>query len=147
MPAKQTNAGEYASQLLKLVFQAVNYPNVADNASSGPFTNLFVSLHTGSPGATGAQNTTEATYSSYARVSVPRNSGGWIVTANSVSPASTVIFPASTAGNETEGFFAIGTSSIGAGHLLYFGSVSPTISVVGSGITPELTTGSAVTET
>jgi hypothetical protein len=146
MAAKVTSSGEYANNLLKLIFNATNYANMADNASSAPFTNLYVSLHTADPGASGTQTTSEAAYTSYARVAVARTSGGWVVTTNSVSPAATVIFPAATGGSETETFAGIGTSASGAGHLLYRGPITPNIAV-SSGVTPELTTGSTVTET
>lgn len=146
MAAKVTSSGEYAEKVLKLIFNATAYANMADNASSSPFTNLYVSLHTASPGATGNQTTNEAGYTSYARVAVARSGSGWTVTANSVSPVATIVFPAATGGSETETFFGVGTSSTLAGHLLYFGSISPTI-VVSNGVTPELTTGTAVTET
>src|SRR3954470_9785583 len=145
MAAKVTSTGEFACNLLKLVFNATNYANLADNAATSPFTNLYVSLHTASPTATGTQTSSEAAYTSYARVPVARTNVGWTVTANSVSPAATVVFPAATGGSETETFFGIGTSLSGAGHLLYFGAISPTI-VVSNGVTPQLTTASTVTE-
>lgn len=146
MPAKVTSSGEFANNLLKLIFNGTAYANMADNAASSPFTNLYVSLHTASPGATGNQTTNEAAYTSYARVAVARNSGGWTVTTNSVAPAATISFPAATGGTETETYFGIGTSSSGTGHLLYFGAISPTIAVA-NGVTPQLTTSSALTET
>lgn len=146
MAAKVTSSGEYANNLLKLVFNATGYANMADNAASSPFTNLYVSLHTASPTATGNQASSEAAYTGYARVAVARTTGGWTVTTNSVSPVATIIFPAATGGSETETYFGVGTSSSGNGHLLYFGPISPTIAV-SNGVTPELTTGSAITET
>jgi len=124
MSAKQTASGEFANSLLKLIFNATAYANMADNASASPFTNLYVSLHTASPGATGAQTTNEAAYTSYTRVAVTRTTGGWTVTNNSVSPAATISFPQASGGSETETFFGVGTSSSGAGHLLYFGAMN-----------------------
>ncbi len=147
MAAKTTNTSQYANNLLLLVFNATTFANVAINATSSPLTNLYVSLHTSSPGATGSQNTNEAAYAGpYARVAVARTSGGWTVTANSVSPAGTVIFPACSGGTETETYAGIGSASSGAGNLFYFGPISPTIAVA-NGVTPELTTSSILTET
>lgn len=146
MAAKVTSSGEYANNLLALVFNASAYANMADNASSSPFTNLYVSLHTATPTAAGTQTSSEAAYTSYSRVAVTRTSGGWTVSTNTVVPAATIVFPAATGGSETETFFGIGTSSTGAGHLLYFGAISPTIAV-SNGVTPELTTASTITET
>jgi hypothetical protein len=145
MSAKVTSNGEYANNLLLLIFNATPFANMADNAASSPFTNLYVSLHTGSPGASGDQTTNEATYVGYSRVAVARTSGGWTVTGNSVSPASNIFFPQATGGSETETFFGIGTASSGAGHLLYFGALSPTIAV-SNGVTPEIQTGTAISE-
>lgn len=146
MAAKTTNSGGSANNLLLLIFNATTWANVAINATSSPLTNLYVSLHTASPGATGNQTTNEAAYTSYARVAVARTSGGWTVTTNSVSPAGTIIFPAATGGSETETYAGIGSDSTGSGHLFYFGPITPNIAVV-SGVTPELTTSSTVTET
>jgi hypothetical protein len=69
----------FATNLLKLVLQAVAYANIADNAASSPFTNTYVSLHTASPGASGDQTTSETSYTSYARQAVARTSSGWSV--------------------------------------------------------------------
>jgi hypothetical protein len=41
------------NNLLKLIFNATAWANMADNAASSPYTNLYISLHTGSP-ASGA---------------------------------------------------------------------------------------------
>jgi len=142
MAAKQTSG--YANNLLKLIFNGTAFANVADNAGSSPITNLSVALHTASPGATGSLTTSEATYTSYARVNVTRTSGGWTVTGNSVSPAATIVFPASTGGSETITNWSVGIPSTNT--LLYYGSVSPSIVISGSGITPELVTTSAITE-
>lgn len=136
----------FDNDLLKLIFNATAISLIADNAGTTPLTNLFVSLHTADPGSGGSQTTSEAAYTSYARVAVARTSGGWTVTTNSVSPAATIIFPAATGGSETETFFAVGTLTSGAGKILYSGAISPTI-VVSSGVTPELTTATAITET
>lgn len=135
----------FENDLLKLIFNATAIANVADNAASSPLTNLFVALHTADPGEAGTQSTSETTYTSYARVSVARTSGGWTVTANSVSPASTISFPACTGGTATITHFSVGVASSGASKILYKGTVSPNISV-SSGVTPQLTTATAITE-
>jgi hypothetical protein len=133
----------FENDLLKLIFNATAIANIADNAGSSPLTNLYVSLHTADPGEAGDQTTSEATYTSYARVAVARTSGGFTVTGNSVSPAADIVFPAATGGTNTITHFAIGTASSGAGKLLYSGTVTPNISV-SSGVTPRLTTASTV---
>jgi hypothetical protein len=142
MAAKSSS---FDNDLLKLIFNATAIGNIADNAATSPLTSLYVSLHTASPAVGGNQTTNEAAYTSYARVAVARTSGGWTVTGASVSPAATISFPAATGGSETETFFAVGTASSGAGKILYFGAISPTI-VVSTGVQPSLTTASAIVE-
>jgi hypothetical protein len=136
----------FDNDLLKLIFNATAIANMADNAATSPLTNLYVSLHTADPTSAGSQTSSEATYTSYARVAVARTTGGWTVTTNSVSPAATISFPACTGGTNTITNWAVGTASSGAGKILYTGTVTPNISV-SSGVTPQLTTASTCTET
>jgi hypothetical protein len=135
----------FENDWLKLVFNATAIANVADNAASAPLTNLHVSLHTSDPGEAGTQSTNETTYTSYARVAVARSGGGWTVTTNSVSPAAAITFPACTGGTATITHFAVGVASSGATKILYKGTVTPNISV-STGVTPQLTTASTITE-
>lgn len=135
----------WSNDILALLFNATAVPNIAINATSSPLTNLYVSLHTANPGAAGSQTTSEAAYTSYARVAVARTSGGWVVSGTSVTPAASIAFPVATGGSETETFFGIGTAVSGAGVLLYSGSISPTIAV-SNGVQPILTASSSVTE-
>lgn len=135
----------FENDFLLLIFNATAIANIADNAASAPLTNIAWSLATADPGEAGTQLTNEAAYTSYTRVNVARTSGGHTVTANSMSPAANVDFPAATGGSETETHFAVGTAFSGAGKILYFGTVTPNI-VVSSGVTPRLTTASTVTE-
>lgn len=133
------------NDLLKLLFNATAIANIADNAASSPLTQLAVALHTADPGEAGDQTTSEATYTSYARVNVNRNSGGWTVTANSVSPAANISFPAATGGTNTITHFSIGVTGGGATKILYKGTVTPNIAVT-NGVTPILSSSSTVTE-
>lgn len=135
----------YENDGLKLLFNGTAIANIADNAASAPLTNLYVSLHTSDPGEGGSQITNECAYTSYARVAVARTSGGFTVTANSVSPVADVNFPQCTGGTETATHFAIGTASSGAGKLLYSGTITPNISISNL-VTPILTTGMTITE-
>lgn len=142
----KTNTWE--NSLLLLLFNNTNVANVGDATGlrgSSTAGSLYLSLHTSDPGEAGDQTTNETTYTSYARVAVARSGAGFTVTANSVSPAANVDFPACTGGTATITHFGIGTASSGAGVLLYKGTVSPNISV-SSGVTPRLTTATAITE-
>jgi hypothetical protein len=130
------------------MFNNTNIANVGDATGlrgSSTAGSLYVSLHTADPGEAGDQTTSEATYTSYARVAIARSGAGFTVTSNSVSPASNVDFPAGTGGSGTVTHFGIGTASSGAGVLLYKGTVTPNI-VTGNGVTPRLTTATAITE-
>lgn len=135
----------FENDLLLLIFNGTTIANLADDASVSPLTDLFVSLHTADPGEAGDQTTNECAYTSYARVTVARTGAGWVVTANSVSPAANITFPAATGGSETATHWAVGTDTSGTGKLLYSGTIAPNI-VISNGVTPILTTASAITE-
>lgn len=135
----------FENDFVKLIFQASAIANIADNAATSPLTNLYLSLHTADPGEAGSQTTSEATYTSYARVAVARTSSGFTISGNQVTLASNADFPAATGGTNTITHFGIGTASSGAGKLLYKGALSPTISV-SSGVTPRINSGVIVTE-
>ena len=136
----------FENDLLKLIFQATAIANIADNAASAPLTNLFVALHTADPGETGDQTTSEAAYTGYARVSVARSSGGWTITANSVSPVAAITFgecTASAGGPITHA--SVGVATSGASKILYSGAITPNITMA-VGVVPQLKTLSAITE-
>ena len=135
----------FENELLDLIFNATAIANIADDAGIGPLTNLFVALHTADPGETGLQNASECTYTGYGRVTVARTSGGWTITTNSVSPTADIDFGAATAGTETATHFSVGVAVSGATKILYYGAISPTISI-SNGVTPRLTTASTITE-
>ena len=136
----------FENDLLKLVFNATAIANLADNASSSPLTNLSVALHTADPGESGDQTTSEATYTSYARVSVARTTGGWTAaSAGSTSPVANIDFPACTGGTNTITHFSVGPTGGGATKIFYSGTVTPNISV-SNGVTPRLTTATTITE-
>lgn len=141
-------ANTCAQGLLELFFKNNAFANFGDasglqpSASAG---NLYISLHTADPGAAGAQNTSETSYTSYTRVAIPRSGAGWSRTNQTVNPFATISFPACTGGTATITHWGIGTASSGAGQLLYSGTVTPNIAVA-SGITPQLTTASSVTQ-
>lgn len=140
-----SKSNTFENDLLQLIFQATPIANICDNAAIGPLTNIYVSLHTADPGETGLQNTSEAAYTGYARVAVARTAGGWTITANSVSPAANIDFGACTGLTATITHFGVGVASAGATKLLYSGTVTPNIAV-SNGVTPRLTTASAITE-
>lgn len=136
------------SAILKLVYNATAWTNYAVNATTSAQTNTGVSLHTADPGDAGNATTSEVTYTSYTRVNVARTTGGWTETSGSVSPVSTIAFPAGTGGSGTVTHFATAASNAtpptGAQEILWSGTVTPNI-VTGNGVTPQLTTSSTIT--
>lgn len=133
------------SAILKLIFNATAWANYADNAASVPETNIICALHTADPADAGTQSTSEAAYTSYARVNVARTTGGWTETTGSVSPVAAINFPASGASGTTVTHFSTGKSGGGASAILWSGTVTPNIAIGAAGITPQLTTATAIT--
>jgi hypothetical protein len=131
---------------LKLYFNAIAIPNLADNAVSGPLADLYVALHTADPTDAGTQVTSEAAYTGYVRVPVARTSGGWTVTGNSVSPAANVDFDECTAspGNPLT-HFSVGRAASGAGTADYIGTLTPNVTMA-VGVIPRVKTTSTITE-
>lgn len=130
----------FENDILLLIFNATGIANIADNATSSPLTNLFVSLHTADPGEAGNQTTNEATYGGYARVAVARSGSGWTVTGNAVENAALVQFPQCTSGTNTITHVGVGTASSSTGKLLYKGALTSSLAV-STGIQPQFAAG------
>lgn len=124
-----SKANSFETDVLALIFNATPIANLADNAASSPVTNLYVSLHTADPGEAGDQTTSEAAYTSYARVAVARTSGGWTVAGNSVTNAASISFPQCTGGSATATHVGVGTLASGTGKLLYKGALTASLAV------------------
>lgn len=136
----------FINDYLKLLLNATPIANIADNAATSPLTNLFLSLSTGTLSAASDQLTTEAAYTSYARVAVARTTGGFTAaSAQSSALVATASFPAATGGSETETYAMLGTLVSSNGKSLYWGQISPSLAVA-NGVTPQLTTATTVTE-
>lgn len=137
----------FENDILLFLFNNTTIAGVGDTTGlvgSSSAGNLYVSLHTADPGEAGNQTTSECTYGSYARVAVARSGAGWTVSGNSVSPAATISFPAATSGTETATHMGIGSTSAGTGKLMFKGAISPNIAIA-TGVTPQLTTSTAIT--
>jgi hypothetical protein len=119
----------FSNDLAALIFNATAIANMADNASSSPLTNLYLSLHTASPGTGGSQTTNETSYTNYTRVAVTRNSSGWTVSSGAATNAALIQFPQCGASGATITHVAIGTSSSGTGKVLYAGALSSSLAV------------------
>ena len=111
------------NNLLKLLYTATAYANVADNAASSPFTNVYYALHTQDPGESGDQTTSEAAYTGYARVAVARTTGGHTATTNSISPVATITFPVATGNHQTLLYYSAGWAASGASEIIHSGPI------------------------
>ena len=92
-------------------------------------TNLYVALHTADPGEAANQQTSEATYTSYARVTVARDATGWDVVGNQASNDDLLQFPQCTGGSNTLTHVSVGTAASGAGQILYSGALNAPLDV------------------
>lgn len=110
------------NDVLEMIFKATALSWAAN-------THLYLALHTGDPGEGGSQTTSEATYTSYARVSVIRTSSGWTVSGNTSSNAALVQFPQCTGSTNTITHVSIGTATSGAGQIVYSGALNASLSV------------------
>lgn len=105
--------------------------------------NLYIALHTADPGEAGTQATSEATYTSYARVAVERTGSGWTVSGNQASNTSLIQFPQCTGGSNTITYVSVGTDSSGATEILYSGALNSSLSVTNL-IQPQFSAGALV---
>ena len=136
-----------ASNILKLIFNATPWANMADNAASSPYTNLYLSLHTADPGTGNNQTTNETTYTNYVRIPVIRTTAGWTISSNTASNAALAQFAQCGVTGATLTYVAIGTNVSGAGNVLYSGALNSALTVA-NGIQPQFSIGAlTVTET
>jgi hypothetical protein len=135
------------NNILKLIFNATAWANVADNAASSPLTNLHLSLHTADPGVGGSQTTSETAYTNYTRVAVVRTTSGWTAaTTSSTQNVALAQFPQCGATGSTVTHVAIGTAASGAGTILYSGALNSSLAVANL-IQPQFSAGAlTVTE-
>lgn len=126
--------------LMLLLFNATTFNGIAENDTTSPNTDLYVSLHTADPGEGGSQTTNECAYGSYARVAVARSGSGWTVTNNTATNAALVQFPQCSSGSETATYVGIGLASTSTGTLLYSGALSASLAI-SSGIQPQFSAG------
>ena len=135
------------NSLINLLYRATAWANVADNAASSPFTNVYVSLHTSSPSAGGSgQAENETAYTNYARQAAARSTGWDAASGGATANAATISFPQCGASGATLTHVATGTASSGAGTVWHYGALNSSLAV-SSGITPQFAAGAlTVTE-
>jgi len=135
---KSTSA---SNSILALIFNATTWADIAENDSSSPATNLYLSLHTADPGVGGSQTTNETSYTNYARIAIARTTGGWDVpSGGATANAALAQFAQCGASGATLTHVAIGTGSSGAGLVLYAGALTSSLAVA-NGIQPQFAAG------
>lgn len=138
-----SGSNDLETDLLELLFKNTNIANLGDatgvRGSTGAGS-LYVALHTADPGETGKQNTSEISYTGYARVAVARSGSGWTVSGNQVSNAAAVTFGACTAGSGTATHFSVGYESSGATKMIGSGALAASLAI-SAGITPAFAIG------
>jgi hypothetical protein len=122
---------------VNLLYRSTAFANVADNAASSPFTNVYVSLHTANLTAgTGTQTDQETAYTNYARQAVARSTGWGAAASGATSNAATISFPQCGVTGATLTHCATGTAVSGAGTVWHYGALNSSLAV-SSGITPQ----------
>lgn len=118
------------NNILALIFNATTWNDIAENDTTSPATNLYLSLHTATPGVGGSQTTNETSYTNYLRVAVIRTTSGWAVPASgATSNAALVQFAQCGVTGATITHVAIGTAASGAGLVLYAGALNTSLAV------------------
>jgi hypothetical protein len=136
------------NKVLALIFNATAWADIAENDTSSPLANLYLSLHTADPGVGNNQTTNETSYTNYARIAIVRTTSGWDIPAlGATANAALAQFAQCGASGATLTHVAIGTAASGAGTVLYAGALSSSL-VVANGIQPQFAAGALdVTET
>ena len=137
---KMPKGTTFKNDVLLLFLENANIATLGDatgvRGSTTPG-DIFIGLHTADPNA-GDQQTSEATYTGYARKSIARTAGAWTTAAGASENTAAITFAQCTAGSDTITHFSMGVASSGASLLLYSGTCSLSVS---SGITPEFAVG------
>lgn len=97
-------------------------------------TDLWLALHTADPGEAGTAVTSEATYTSYARIALARATD-FTVTGATVENANQEAFPQSTGGSNVITHASVVTTSSGAGTIIARAALTSSITVT-TGVQP-----------
>jgi hypothetical protein len=134
------------NDIIELLFLNTGISNVGDSTGLRGSTaagNFYVALYISNPGETGSAGT-EASFGGYARVAVPRTTGGFTVGANAdtVTNTAAIAFPECTgAPSQTITHWGLhrGPSSPGA-DLIIYGALSAS-KLVETGVTLQISAG------
>ena len=146
MGAKTTaSASAHLSHILNnaAIANVGDAPGLPPSATTG---SLYLSIHTADPGLAGDQSTSEIVYTGYTRIAVARDGTQWNVVGASATNLAVLAFLACAGGSGTALFIGVGTDPVGAGLLLYRGTITapPAGLAISAGITPNIQIGSAL---
>jgi hypothetical protein len=126
-----------SNSILALIYNAVAWANMADNAATAPLANIYIGLHTGPVAAGDSQTVNEATYGAYARLAIPRTTSGFTVPSGGVTRNTALAqFLECTSGSNAITNVSTGVTPSGAGAVLHSGALSAA-RTVSAGIQPQ----------
>ena len=132
-----SKSNELEAQIIALVFNGTPLPWSAAN--------LAVALHTADPGEAGDQTTSEATYTGYARVLVPRDASGWTRTDSQAANTAEITFGECTGGSNVITHASVGLAASGPSQILYKAALTDVLAVSNL-ITPRFPAGTFVVQ-
>lgn len=135
------------NSIINLVYRAVTWANLAENASASPITDIYVGLHTGNlTAATDSQAENETAYTNYVRVAAARPAGWAAASGGATQNAATISFAQCGVTGATLTHVSTGKASAGATSVFHYGALNSSLAV-SSGITPQFAAGAlTVTE-
>ena len=135
------------NSIINLLYRAVAWANVADNAASSPLTNTHVGFHTADlTAATNSQAENETAYTNYARQAVARSTGWAAASGGATSNVAAISFPQCGVTGATLTHVSVGVASSGATAVWHYGALNASLAV-SAGITPQFGIGAlTVTE-
>lgn len=121
-----------ANSILNLIYRAIAWAGLSDNAATSPATTLTIALHTAAP-ASSSQSSNEATYGGYSAITIARSAGGWsAASGGSLSNAALAQFAECTSGSNVITHVSVCV----AGTIIHFGALSAS-RTVSAGIQPQ----------
>lgn len=139
----KTNSHE--TQYLSHIFVNAAIANIGDGTGlpvAGTEGNFFLRLYTSAITVDDGTLGTEAAYTSYVQVTMPRNASDFNVSGNSVDNVQLIGFPKNTGSSETIRFWALWKTTGGSTDTdrLFWGQFTSDL-VVGTNVTPEIAIG------
>lgn len=135
------------NSVINLMYRAVAWANVADNAAASPLVTVYVALHTAplTP-ATNSQAENETAYTDYARQAVARPAGWDDASGGGTANTATISYPQCGVTGSTLTDVSTGVAISGATAWWHTGALNSSLAV-SSGITPQFAAGAlTVTE-